>query len=203
MSSTRNRTSSSYIGRALYLYFLGLSTRNVARAMFCFRKVKRSHVAIWKWIQKYHPKKISSKRKKIEEYIVDETLIKVGSELVWLWVAIEPKNRQILALSISKERNMFVAERFISDVIKNHGKHPVSTDGGTWYPQACRFLRLKHHIHSSFEKSIIERTMQYIKDRTESFDDYFPCKIKNCKLNHVRNWLNLFVNYHNEEKIHP
>ena len=34
---------------------------------------------------------------------------------------------------------MFVAERFISDVIKNHGKHPVSTDGGTWYPQACRF----------------------------------------------------------------
>ena len=203
MSSTRNRTSSSYIGRALYLYFLGLSTRNVARAMFCFRKVKRSHVAIWKWIQKYHPKKMSSKRKKIEEYIVDETLIKVGSELVWLWVAIEPKNRQILALSISKERNMFVAERFISDVIKNHGKHPVSTDGGTWYPQACRFLRLKHHIHSSFEKSIIERTMQYIKDRTESFDDYFPCKIKNCKLNHVRNWLNLFVNYHNEEKIHP
>jgi putative transposase len=203
MSSTRNRVCSSYIGRALYLYFLGLSTRNVARAMFCFRKVKRSHVAIWKWIQKYHPKKISSKRKKIEEYIVDETLIKVGSELVWLWVAIEPKNRQILALSISKERNMFVAERFISDVIKNHGKHPVSTDGGTWYPQACRFLRLKHHIHSSFEKSIIERTMQYIKDRTESFDDYFPCKIKNCKLNHVRNWLNLFVNYHNEEKIHP
>ena len=98
---------------------------------------------------------------------------------------------------------MFVAERFISVVIKNHGKHPVSTDGGTWYPQACRFLRLKHHIHSSFKKSIIERTMQYIKDRTESFDDYFPCKIKNCKLNHVRNWLNLFVNYHNEEKIHP
>ena len=68
---------------------------------------------------------------------------------------------------------------------------------------ACRFLKLKHHIHSSFEKSLIERTMQYIKDRTEGFDDYFPCKIKNCKLNHVRNWLNLFVNYHNEEKIHP
>jgi len=130
-------------------------------------------------------------------------LLKVGFEFIWLWVAIEPENRQILALSISKERNMFVAERFISDVIKNHGKHPVSTDSGTWYPQACRFLKLKHHIHSSFEKSLIERTMQYIKDRTEGFDDYFPCKIKNCKLNHVRNWLNLFANYHNKEKIHP
>ena len=98
---------------------------------------------------------------------------------------------------------MFVAERFISVVIKNHGKRLVSTDGGTWYPQACRFLRLKHHVHSSFEKSPIERTTQYINDRTERFDDYFTYKIKNCKLNHVRNWLNLFANYHNEEKIHP
>ena len=70
-------------------------------------------------------------------------------------VAIEPENRNILTLSISKERNILIAERFISDLAKVHGKHPASTDGGTWYPQACRFLNLKHHIHSSYEKSII------------------------------------------------
>jgi putative transposase len=47
---------------------------------------------------------------------------------------------------------------------------------------------------------LIERTMQYIKDRTEEFDDYFPCrKKKKCKLKHVINWLNLFVDYHNKE----
>ena len=40
---------------------------------------------------------ISSKRKRIMEFIVDETLIKVDSAEVWLWVAIEPKSRQILA----------------------------------------------------------------------------------------------------------
>jgi putative transposase len=42
-------------------------------------------------------------------------------------------------MSISKEQNMFVAiERFILDVVKEHGEHPVSTDSGTWYPhQAC------------------------------------------------------------------
>ena len=72
---------------------------------------------------------------------------------------------------------MFVAERFLSDIVDKHGQHPVSTDGSKfWYPQACRFLKLNHHIHSSYEKSIIERTMQYIKDRTEGFDDYFPCR---------------------------
>ena len=73
--------------------------------------------------------------------------------------------------------------------------------GGTWYPQACRFLKLNHHLHSSFEKSIIERTMQYIKDRIESFDDYFPCKKNKCKLNHVKQWFKLFVYQHNQEII--
>ena len=41
--------------------------------------------------------------------------------------------------------------------------------------------------------------MQYIKDRTECFDDYFPCRKKKCKLKHVINWMNLFVDYHNKE----
>ena len=177
---SRNRTPSKYVSYGLYLYFSGLSLRKSSERLS--QMYKRNHVTIWNWIQKYHPRKISTKRKRISEFIVDETLLKVGSEYIWLWVAIEPQNRQILALNISKERNMLIAERFIADLVRIHGRHPVSTDGGTWYPQACRFLRLSHHIHSSLEKSLIERTMQYIKDRTESFDDYFPCKLKNCKL---------------------
>ena len=194
----RNRTPSKYIYYALYFYFSGLSLRRASKILSSYF-IKRNHVSVWNWIQKYHPNKIFTKRKLISEYIVDETLLKVGSEYIWLWVAIEPINRQILALSISKERNMFVAERFFLDLVKNYGKHPVSTDGGTWYPQACRFLKLNHHLHSPFEKSLIERTMQYVKDRTESFDDYFPCRLKNCKLKHVINWLNLFLDYHNNE----
>ena len=93
---------------------------------------------------------------------------------------------------------MLVAERFISSLINRYGKHPISTDGGTWYPQDCRFLKVNHHIHSTLEKSLIERTMQYIKDRTEGFDDYFPCKKNKCKLNHVKQWLNLFIDQHNK-----
>jgi putative transposase len=42
--------------------------------------------------------------------------------------------------------------------------------------------------------------MQYIKDRTECFDDdYFPCRKKNCKLLHVWNWLKLFIGYYNKQ----
>ena len=87
---------------------------------------------------------------KIFEFILDETQIKVGSELIWLWVAIEPESKEVLRLNISKERNMFVAERFLSNVVKEYGEHPVSTDGGTWYPQACQFLKLETKSSHSF-----------------------------------------------------
>jgi putative transposase len=164
----RNRKPLVYIGYALYFYFSGLYLRKAAKILSpCF--IKRNHVSIWNWIQKYRPKKLSSTKRRIEEFIVDETLIKIGSELVWIWISIDIKSRKILEFSISKERNMLIAEKFLSKITDEYGKHPVSTDGGTWYPQACQFLKLHHHIHSAYEKSIIERTMQYIKDRTESF----------------------------------
>ena len=123
--------------------------------------------------------------------------------MIWLWVAIGFHSKEILGINISKERNMLLAERFISSLVGIHGhQHPSSFHRWrcTWYPQACKFLRLPHHIHSPYEKSIIiERTMQYIKDRIEMFDEYFPCRKKNCKLLHLWNWLNLFIGYHNKQ----
>ena len=50
-------------------------------------------------------------------------------------------------MNISKERTMFVSERFISNIVDTHGRYPVSTDGGTWYAQACTFLKIEHYIH--------------------------------------------------------
>ncbi len=86
----RNRTPSEYIGYGLYFYFSGLSLRKAAdRPSDCF--IKRNHVSIWNWnwnwIQKCNPQKISSKKKKISEYVIDETVIKVGSDYIWIWVA--------------------------------------------------------------------------------------------------------------------
>ncbi|HYJ02152.1 MAG TPA: hypothetical protein VEW92_08055 [Nitrososphaeraceae archaeon] len=30
------------------------------------------------------------------------------------------------------------------DLVEKYGKHAVFTNGGTWYPEACNFLLLKH-----------------------------------------------------------
>ena len=79
--------------------------------------------------------------KRVAEFIIYETLIKSGHEYTWLWIAIEAVNKTILDIHISKERNMLIAEQFIKSLVKKYGKWNISIDGGTWYPQACKFLR--------------------------------------------------------------
>ena len=71
---------------------------------------------------------------------------------------------------------MLVAEYFLRSLIKVYGKHTVYPDGGSWYTEACSYIGLKHLLHSPLEKSITERSIEYLKDRTENFDDYYPCK---------------------------
>ncbi len=182
------------------MYFLGLSYRNTSKAPAQF--VKRSHVAVWKWIQRYKPKKIARKRKRISGLIIDETIVKIGSNYMWIWVAIDLKSREILAVNISKERIMLIAEgeRFISRLGPNSWK--VSSINRWWnlVSTSLRVLKCRSpYPLLSGEKSYRERTIQYIKDRTESFDDYFPCRLKNCKLKHIQHWLNLFAYQHNKE----
>jgi putative transposase len=66
---------------------------------------------------------------------------------------------------------MLVAEHFIGSLIAKYGKHHVYTDdGGTWYPEACNVIGLKHHLHTQFQKNLMERVNQYFKYRTGSFD---------------------------------
>jgi hypothetical protein len=38
---------------------------------------------------------------------------------------------------------------------------------------------LKHHVYGTELKNLMERFIQYLKDRTdECFDDHFPCRKK-------------------------
>jgi len=152
-----------------------------------------------------------SKQNKVLEFIIDETLLikEIGSsELVWLWwVAIEPWNRRIFWIwYIKGQKYMFMAEKFISDLIKSYNKH-----------SSISIERWRHLVSSSglsvsetealhsfflFGKSLIKRTMQYVKSRTEEgFDDDFPCRRKKYKLKHVKNWFNLFIDHYNKEVL--
>ena len=81
---------------------------------------------------------------------------------------------------------MSATKRSLSMIVDKYRRHQVSTDSSIWYPQLCKFLKLNNNRHSSsFEKSIIERTMNYIIYRTESFD-YFPYIRNKYKLKPVK-----------------
>jgi hypothetical protein len=61
-----------------------------------------------------------------------------------------------LKFSIRREKHVF-AEKFIRSLVEKYGKHSLYTDSRTWYDEACNILKLKHYLHSSIEKSLMER----------------------------------------------
>src|SRR6478672_9971516 len=116
----RKRTKPEDIVYSLQLYFSGLLLRNTSNALSRF--VKRSHTIAVRdcWIQRYRPERLFFKKTKISEFVADDTQIKVGFEYIWLWVAIEYETKNIVAINISKERNIFVAESgFYTMLLKN------------------------------------------------------------------------------------
>ena len=101
---------------SLYLYFLGLSLRNTSKALTIFKDQKRSYVSVWNWIQKFGSYPIY-KRKRVTAFIIDETVIQIGNQHFWLWIAIEPIHSSVLGIYISEERNMLVAEKNSLDLL--------------------------------------------------------------------------------------
>jgi transposase-like protein len=84
-----------------------------------FKDENRSYVSVWNWIQKFGSLQIY-KRKRVPAFIIDETIIQIGSQHFWLWICIEPVDRSVLGINISKERNMFLAENFIRSLVSRY-----------------------------------------------------------------------------------
>jgi putative transposase len=191
----RTRTHPAVVRYALYLYF---SSRSLRLASRCLSPViKRSHVAIWKWVQRYAScaDRFRTDRRAVRRIFVDETLLQIAGQDYWLWIAYEPHLNVCLSMHLSRERTILVCYRFFLQLRRRYGMKPVYTDGAQWYNDACRWLRMPHYVHGTEWKNLMERFIQHVKDRTECFDDHFPCRKMDCDRRHVWNWLRLFVLY--------
>jgi putative transposase len=173
---------------------------------------KNTHVSsIWKWVQRYsdHADRLFRTDKRLVKgiiiiFVVDETpLLQIdgGCDYCWLWIAYEPNLDVCLMMHLSRERTIFVCYQFFKQLRKKFGRKPIFTDGAQWYNDACKWLRLQHHVYGTRLKNLMERFIQHIKDRTEEccFDDHFRCRKKkeNCDRQHVWNWLKMFLLYQN------
>lgn len=193
----RTRTDPAMIRYGLYLYF---SSRSFRLAAKCLEPVmKRSHVAVWKWVQKYsdmaEKDRFRIDKRQIKKVFVDETLLKIDGQEYWLWIAYEPTMNKCLAMHLSRERTIFVCYQFFKQLRERYGGKTIYTDGARWYHLTCKWLRLKHQVYGTEMKNVMERFIQYLKDRTECFDDHFPCRKEGCDRQHVWNWLKMFFLY--------
>jgi putative transposase len=94
--------------------------------------------------------------------------------------------RTFLAFHVSYNRSILDAHIFLKRLRQRYGMKPIWTDEATFYPEACRWLRLEHRVYPTEWKNLIERMNQSLKDRLECFDDLFPCLKEDCHRDNVR-----------------
>ncbi len=148
------------------------------------------------WIQRLDPYEIY-KRKSVSDFIIDETLIQIGNEHSGYEIVLNLYTALYLEF-ISQKRDMLVADHFIRSLVEKYEKHTVYThmvEHGIHNMHAT--FCIKHRLHSPPGMSLIERLRQYFKDRTESFDDYYPCNQNECNLFLVQKRIQFFVSMYN------
>ncbi len=57
-------------------------------------------------------------------------------------------------MNISKERTLLVCYNSIKKLRRLYGnKYTIYTDGADYYNQACRWLRIRHHVYDQEDKN--------------------------------------------------
>jgi putative transposase len=168
------RIPTSEISSALNLYYDGESVRAIGRHF----QQETGTATIYEWIQKYsqyltdsvkdyHPKGIGN------EWVADETVLKMGGSQVWLWDIIDTHTRMLLASRLSRSRTTRDAQALIDKAVKFVGKHPsiVATDQLNSYLDVFYGKDAEHRQGSPFSKedntSLIERWHGTLKQRTK------------------------------------
>jgi Transposase and inactivated derivatives len=197
----RRRTSLPVIVYAIYLYFSGHSLRRASKSLRL--TISRSHVSIWRWVQRLGPVlgSFGADPRDVHRIFVDETMVNVGGTSALIWIAFEPDLRAMLDFHVSWRGNSIDAYLFIRRLVHKYGRVPIYTDGAGWYADACRWAGVEHVVYGHPLKNLMERMVQYVKDRTEAFDDLFPVGGRRLAsgraFEHVLNWLSAFMFMHN------
>jgi putative transposase len=119
--------------------------------------------------------------------LIDDTRVEVRGRELAFFVAFEPRLRRIAYMRFFEAANIFTALTFIKRVKALYrSRMKVLTDGAQYYRAACKFLSLDHDVYGLKARNLMERIIQYVKDRTRDFDDYIPCRRRKRDKIHVQ-----------------
>ena len=189
----RERTDRQSVELAILLYNHGVSLRKVKRILG-WLGVERSHVAIWKWVQKFGQKLTEAGRRPAADLpavvLMDETTITQQGEKFTLFAAVDPETRHLLHASVAPSRNTLTTRRFLAELAELYGRAPpiVVTDGATYGPVftppgITRIIR-RHSLRNR-----IERWIQELKRRIDTFYASFTGH----DVETTNNWLKQFA----------
>jgi len=196
----RNRVAVEAKIFSTYLYAQGSSLRKLS-ALLRDLGVKATHVSIWKWFQRLGErlKEFAFRRRKRRCIVADETKIRTLNGWIFVFAAIDPENREMVYLHISKHRETIDVLRFLRRVLRYCEGNPVLvTDGGLWYRWPAKRLGLEHIVMSGGERNYIERWFETFKDRLRIFDCYFPTR----GFESIENFSSAFCFWYNECRYH-
>jgi transposase-like protein len=169
-----------------FTYFSSHSSRIASSILSSI--VRRSHTPILSWFKSLSFLSVNrSLRGKVKLSLIDDTRIEDGDREVALFTAFEPHLRRIVYMKIFEVTNIFTALAFIkrSEAVYR-SRVRMLTDGVQYYRTTCKFLNLDHDVYDSRFRNFVERIVQYIKDRTEDFGDYIPCRRERCDRRQLR-----------------
>ena len=131
--------------------------------------------------------------------VVDEGTVNLKGIEAWIWMALEPRSRRILALELSWMRSNLAAYLFLKRLKDRYGVRVIVADGAPWYG-VCSELGLRL-IHDRSLLNLAERLSKEVKRRLKDFDLYFPCRCKK-PFRHTKTWLEAWRSYYNHVRHH-
>ena len=180
----RMKNEPRIISLTLSMYFRNVSMRGIAQTLEETYGLKIAHTTVFKWIKKYE--------RILSEYVaelspnisgklnVDEVYVKVKGEMKYLFNALDPDTRYMLASVLSKRKDIVGARRVFRRVKANAKGQPIkqiTTDALQSYGRAFKkeFVNTDTNhiagvrISGDRNNNIVERFNGTIRDREKNF----------------------------------
>ncbi len=174
------RFSTATIGESLGLFYDGLSLADISRHLVSTEGIYVDPSNVWRWIIRYskEAEKVLSqiKVKTSWQWIIDETMIKVEGQNVWLWDIIDFRTRFLLATHLTATRTMRSAIAVLAQAKERSTTIPrrIVSDGMKAYPDAIEQVfgaDSKHIVAKGLtadtNTNLIERFQGTVKERTK------------------------------------
>ena len=136
------RFTTATIGEAMGLFYDGLSLADISRHLASTDGVYVDPATVWRWIIRYSrgaARLLNEVKVKTSwRWVIDETMIKVAGQNVWLWDIIEAKSRFLLATHLTTRRDMRSAVAVLAEANGRTTGTPsyIISDGMRAYPDA-------------------------------------------------------------------